>query len=75
MNINPATDDPVVERARAVAAAMGKSLDEAVRDHVEHLANQPSLQNELQTFEKSALGTPGRLKAWKFNREQANCRA
>jgi hypothetical protein len=46
-----------------------------VRDHLEQLAGQATLQAELQAFEKSALATPGRLKGWKFNREEANRRA
>jgi antitoxin component of RelBE/YafQ-DinJ toxin-antitoxin module len=75
MNITLSIDERVAEQARAVAAAMGKSLNQAVRDHLEQLAGQAALHNELQAFEKSALSTPGRLKGWKFNREEANRRA
>ena len=75
MNITLSIDERLAEKARAVAAAMGKSLNQAVRDHLEQLAGQSALQTELQAFEKSALSTPGRLNGWKFNREEANRRA
>jgi hypothetical protein len=54
---------------------MGKSLNQAVRDYLEQLAGTATVDAELQAFEESALRTPGRLRGWKFDREEANRRA
>ena len=75
MNITLSIDERIAEQARAAAAAMGKSLNQAVRDHLEQLAGSQQLASELRAFEQSALKTPGKLKGWKFDREEANRRA
>ena len=75
MNITLSIDERVAEKARAAASAMGKSLNQAVRDYLEQLAGAQQLQAELVAFEQSALGTPGRLKGWRFDRDEANGRA
>jgi antitoxin component of RelBE/YafQ-DinJ toxin-antitoxin module len=75
MNITLSVDARIAEQARAVAATMGKSLNQAVRDYLEQLAGSQQLASELQAFEQSALATPGRLAGWRFDREEANQRA
>ena len=75
MNLTIAVGERTAEKARKAALAMGKSLEQAMRDYVEQLAGTPDLAAELQAFEQSALATPGRLKSWKFDREEANWRA
>ena len=75
MNITLSIDERVAEQARQAALAMGKSLNQAVRDYLEQLAGGQQLQAELRAFEQSALATPGRLAGWKFDRDDANRRA
>ena len=75
MNITLSVDERVAEQARAAAAALGKSLNQAVRDYLEQLAGSEQLASELRAFEQSALDTPGRLEGWHFDREEANRRA
>ncbi len=75
MNITLSVDEQVAERARSAAQAMGKSLNQAVRDYLEQLAGEQQLRAELDTFERSALASPGRLHGWAFDREEANRRA
>ena len=75
MNITFSIDDRVAERARSAAAAMGKSLNQAVRDYLEQLAGSQQLASELRAFEQSAISTPGRLDGWRFDRAEANRRA
>lgn len=75
MNITLSVDERIAEQARAVAASMGKSLNQAVRDYLEQLAGSQQLAAELHAFEQSALHTPGRLDGWHFDREEANRRA
>lgn len=75
MNITLSLDERIAERARAAAQAMGKSLNQAVRDYLEQLAGQDQVDAELEQFERSALASPGRLRGWKFDRQEANRRA
>ena len=75
MNITLSVDERTADQARQVAAAMGKSLNQAVRDYLEQLAGSPALAAELLAFEQSARATPGRLQGWHFDREEANQRA
>lgn len=75
MNITLSVDERVVEEARKAAGAMGKSLNQAVRDYLEQLAGGADLAAELKAFERSALRSRARLNGWKFDREQANERA
>ena len=75
MNITLALDEKLAERAREAAQAMGKSLNQVVREYLEHLAGQAQLEAELQAFRQSTANTPGRLNGWKFNREEINDRS
>lgn len=75
MNITLSVDERIAEQARAAAATMGKSLNQAVRDYLEQLAGSQQLAGELRAFEQSARATPGRLAGWHFDREEANRRA
>jgi predicted nucleic acid-binding protein len=67
MNITLSVDERVADEARKAASAMGKSLNQAVRDYLEQLARAHQLQAQLSAFEASALGTPGRLNGWQFD--------
>jgi antitoxin component of RelBE/YafQ-DinJ toxin-antitoxin module len=75
MNITLSVDERIAEQARKAAQAMGKSLNQAVRDYLEQLAGGSQLAVDLAAFEQSALATPGRLQGWRFDREEANRRA
>ena len=75
MNITLSVDKRVADEARKAAGAMGKSLNQAVRDYLEQLARAHQVQAQLAAFEASALAMPGRLNGWKFDREEANRRA
>ena len=75
MNITLSVDERVAEQAREAARAMGKSLNQVVRDYLEQLARQQQVLAELDAFEASALQSPGRLAGWRFDREEANSRA
>ena len=74
LNITLSVDERVAEQARKAARAMGKSLNQAVRDYLEQLASRQQVATELDAFETSALKTPGRLSGWVFDREEANRR-
>ena len=75
MNITLAVDEKLADRARQAAQAMGKSLNQVVREYLEQLAGQEQLDAELEAFKQSTANTPGRLGGWKFNRDEINQRA
>ena len=73
VNITLSIDERVADNAREAARKMGKSLNQAVRDHLEQLAGREQLAQECDTFVQRCLGGGGgQLNGWKFNREEAN---
>jgi antitoxin component of RelBE/YafQ-DinJ toxin-antitoxin module len=72
MNITLSVDERIAEQARKAAQAMGKSLNQAVRDYLEQLARAEQIVADVQAFEASALATPGRMGGWRFDREEAH---
>ena len=75
MNITLSVDEQVAEQARRAAQAMGKSLNQAVRDYLEQLAGRAQLESEIAAYLESTASTPGRLRGWKFNRDELQRRA
>ncbi len=53
---------------------MGKSLNQAVLDYLEQLADSAQRDMEWTQFEQSRLTSPARRNGWKFNRDEANQR-
>lgn len=73
-NITLSVDEKTIERARAAAKAMGTSLNQIVRDHIERLSGADQRAVDHDAFEARALAGKGRLNGWKFDREEANSR-
>lgn len=67
MNITLSVDDQTVEKARRVAQAMNKSLNQLVREYLEQLANRDQVERDIAEFR--ALSPSGK-RSWKFNREE-----
>ena len=72
MNITLSMDDKTIERARAVAQSMQKSLNQLVREYIERLAGAAQREAEHAAFETRAQTAGGQLQGWKFDREDAN---
>ena len=70
MNITLSIDEQIAERAREKLRAMGKSLNQEIREHLQHLAGDDDLERDIEFLEKTAgLGNPE--PGWKYNREDA----
>jgi hypothetical protein len=66
MNITLSIDEDIVMQAREAAAAMGKSLNEVIREDLERLIKR---DQRAQGFaELKALSGQGDAKGWHFNR-------
>ncbi len=74
MNITLSADPQTVEQARLAAQRMGKSLNQAVRDHLEQLAGMANRGDLWQEYEARCRAGGGRLDGWVFDREEANAR-
>jgi hypothetical protein len=70
MNITLSIDEQLVERAREKLKARGKSINQEIREHLEHLVGgDDQLQQDIE-FLKATAGL-GDSKGWKWNREDA----
>jgi antitoxin component of RelBE/YafQ-DinJ toxin-antitoxin module len=68
MNITLSIDDKVVDEARKVAAAMGKSLNEIIREDLERLTTKSQRDQNLQ--ELINLSGQGSSENWRFDRDE-----
>ena len=69
VNITLSIDEQIAERAREKLRAMGKSLNQEIRDHLQHIAGDDDLERDIDFFEKtSGLGRPEA--GWKWNRDE-----
>lgn len=75
MNLTLSVDEQIVERARTTAAAMGLSLNQAVRDYLSELAGQSSPEADIAQVEQLSLVAGGNRRGWRFNRGELHERA
>jgi hypothetical protein len=67
VNITLSVDDQTVAKAREVARAMNKSLNQLIREYLEQLAGRDQIERDIAEFR--AL-SPSGTRSWKFNREE-----
>ena len=63
-------DDEVLRRASLRAQAMGKSVNQLVREYIERLAGSPDREAIVAEFRELSKKSLGDSKGWKFNREE-----
>ena len=68
MNITLSIDEKTVVEARKVAAAMGKSLNQIIREDLERLTRKQNRNSALDEFKQ--LTGQGNSKEWMFNRDE-----
>jgi hypothetical protein len=70
MNITLSIDEQVAERARERLRAVGKSLNQEIREHLQHIAGDDGqLERDIEFLEKTAgMGNPE--PGWKWNRDE-----
>jgi hypothetical protein len=69
VNITLSIDEQLVERAREKLRATGKTINQEIREHLEHLAGGDDLERAIEFLEKtSGLGTADA--GWKWNRDE-----
>lgn len=68
MNVTLSVDEKVLERARRKAEAMGKSLNQVIRDYLQKLAGGDDPESSIEEFKR--LSGKGNSRGWKFNRDE-----
>jgi hypothetical protein len=73
MNVTLSIDEQTVTRARKKAEALGKSLNQLIRDYLQTLAGGDNAENSIQEFKR--LSGRGQSRGWRFNRDEIHERS
>jgi hypothetical protein len=73
MNVTLSIDQKIVERARKKAEALGKSLNELIRDYLQKVAGGDDAERSIAEFER--LSGTGNSHGQRFNRDEAHERS
>ena len=73
MNVTLSIDDQLVSRARKKAEAMGKSLNQLIRDYLQSVAGGDDPERSIEEFKR--LSGKGNSRGWRFNRDEIHERS
>ncbi len=73
MNLTLSVDEQLVTRARKKAEALGKSLNQLVRDYLQSLAGGDDPERSIEEFRK--LSGRGNSRGWRFDRNELHDRS
>ena len=68
MNVTLSVDEQLVARARKKADALGKSLNQLIRDYLQKLAGGDDPEQSIQEFQQ--LSGRGHSRGWRFDRNE-----
>ena len=70
MNITLSIEESIVKRARKRAEAMGKSLNQLVREYLEQVAGGNDARKDIERLRLLTDEGKGRSRGWRFNRDE-----
>jgi hypothetical protein len=73
MNVTLSIDEQLVARARRKAEALGKSLNQLVRDYLQTVAGGDDAERSIEEFRQ--LSGRGNSRGWRFNRDEIHERS
>jgi replicative DNA helicase len=73
MNITLSIDEQLAARARKRAEALGKSLNQMVRDYLQKLAGGDDPERSIEEFRQ--LSGKGHSRGWRFDRNEIHERS
>jgi len=73
MNITLSVDEKTVARARKRAEAMGRSLNQVIREYLQRLAGSDDPERSIEEFRR--LSGTGDSRGWRFNRDEIHERS
>jgi hypothetical protein len=68
VNVTLSIDEQLVARARAKAEALGKSLNQLIRDYLQTVAGGDDPERSIEEFKR--LSGQGNSRGWRFNRDE-----
>jgi Family of unknown function (DUF6364) len=68
MNVTLSIDEQLVARARKKADALGKSLNQLIRDYLQRVAGGDDPERSIEEFRR--LSGRGHSRGWRFNRDE-----
>ena len=75
MNLTLSVDKGLVERARRVARDMGTTLNALIRQHLEMLAGDGSVEATVEELRELSRTSGGRSRGWRFDRDEIHERS
>jgi len=72
MNVTLSLDDQLVTRARKKAEALGKSLNQLIRDYLQTVVGGDNPERSIEEFKR--LSGRGHSRGWRFNRDEIHSR-
>jgi hypothetical protein len=73
MNVTLSIDEQTVARARKKADALGKSLNQLIRDYLQRLAGGDDPEKSIEEFKQ--LSGRGNSRGWRFDRNEIHDRS
>ena len=73
MNLTLSVDKQTIARARKKADALGKSLNQLIRDYLETLAGHTDPAGSIDEFRR--LSGTGHSRGWRFDRNEIHDRS
>jgi len=73
MNVTLSIDEQLVARARKKAQALGKSLNQLIRDYLQTVAGGDDPERSIKEFKQ--LSGKGNSRGWRFNRDEIHERS
>jgi hypothetical protein len=67
-------DDQVMADAERVAMAMGKEIDDLIREYLESLTQRDSAEREVEEFRRLSAEGGACPKGWEFDRDEIHSR-
>jgi hypothetical protein len=68
MNLTLSVDEQIVAQARKKAGALGKSLNQMIRDYLQSIAGGDDPERSIEEFK--SLSGRGDPRGWRFNRDE-----
>jgi antitoxin component of RelBE/YafQ-DinJ toxin-antitoxin module len=74
MNLTLSLDERLLEEARKVAATMGKSVNQLVRDYLEQITSKSAPEDDIAELRRLSRQSRGNSRGWKFDRDELHAR-
>ena len=75
MNITLSIDENILKKARQVAQAMDKSINQLVREYLEQLAMEQDAESDIAELRRLSADSKGHSAGWRFNRNEVHERS